>query len=413
MRIRSAGINSFQKKGFTLIELLVVIAIIAILAVVVVLTLNPAQLLAQSRDANRVSDLSALNAGISLYQTDQSGASGYSLGNASSVYMSYPDTSSSTCGDLGLSSASPDSWRCSSSANYRLANGTGWVPLNFSAINSGAPFGSLPVDPANQTSTGLYYTYTTNGTQYELTADMESQKYRNGGSGDVESGDGGQYAGMYEKGTNLALEPVYYGPNVNPVVRGTGIKSTNGSTFTISWPAGTQAGDLAIIFYGGGWNVSGPPAGWTQNQTTGNSSSFGGVVLSKVLTGADISAGSVSVNEYGSYDGTAAIVTFVGATAGIREVDYGWNSTGAATVNVNTSAGVLGSDTAVYFGSNRAASTDTMNRGTLKGQANDGSNASGDLYIENMTSAGGITTTGSYSVPGNGYYQATVVVKGM
>ena len=42
-----------KRSGFTLIELLVVIAIIAILAVVVILTLNPAQLLAQARDSTR------------------------------------------------------------------------------------------------------------------------------------------------------------------------------------------------------------------------------------------------------------------------------------------------------------------------------------------------------------------------
>ena len=59
-----------MKRGFTLIELLVVIAIIAILAVVVVLVLNPAELLKQSRDSNRLSDLSTLKTGISLYIQD-------------------------------------------------------------------------------------------------------------------------------------------------------------------------------------------------------------------------------------------------------------------------------------------------------------------------------------------------------
>jgi prepilin-type N-terminal cleavage/methylation domain-containing protein len=49
-----------SRKAFTLIELLVVIAIIAILAVVVVLTLNPAEILKQSRDSNRVSDMDTL-----------------------------------------------------------------------------------------------------------------------------------------------------------------------------------------------------------------------------------------------------------------------------------------------------------------------------------------------------------------
>jgi prepilin-type N-terminal cleavage/methylation domain-containing protein len=54
---------AIRPTGFTLIELLVVIAIIAILAVVVVLTLNPVQLLAESRDANRVSDMATLQSG--------------------------------------------------------------------------------------------------------------------------------------------------------------------------------------------------------------------------------------------------------------------------------------------------------------------------------------------------------------
>jgi prepilin-type N-terminal cleavage/methylation domain-containing protein len=43
-----------QVKGFTLIELLIVIAILAILATAVVLVLNPAQILAQARDAQRI-----------------------------------------------------------------------------------------------------------------------------------------------------------------------------------------------------------------------------------------------------------------------------------------------------------------------------------------------------------------------
>jgi len=44
-----------KRSAFTLIELLIVIAIIAILSIVVILVLNPAQLLKQSRDSNRVS----------------------------------------------------------------------------------------------------------------------------------------------------------------------------------------------------------------------------------------------------------------------------------------------------------------------------------------------------------------------
>lgn len=42
---------SNRRNSFTLIELLIVVAIVAILAIVVVLTLNPAELLKQSRDS--------------------------------------------------------------------------------------------------------------------------------------------------------------------------------------------------------------------------------------------------------------------------------------------------------------------------------------------------------------------------
>ncbi len=189
------------RKAFTLIELLVVIAIIAILAVVVVLTLNPAQLLAQSRDANRVSDLATLNSAIGLYQTDVPGGS---MGTSSVIFTSLPDASS-TCGTWGLLALpASDTYACSPSSEYRLTNGSGWIPIDFSSISSGDPFGSLPVDPTNQSSTGLYYTYATNGSQYELTASMESEKY--GTTYASITGD----PGFLTKGTNLTLNPVNY-----------------------------------------------------------------------------------------------------------------------------------------------------------------------------------------------------------
>ena len=55
-----------MEKGFTLIELLIVIGILAVLATITVLVLNPAQLFAQARDSQRVSDLSTLRSAISL-----------------------------------------------------------------------------------------------------------------------------------------------------------------------------------------------------------------------------------------------------------------------------------------------------------------------------------------------------------
>lgn len=185
--MKASSSHSFQQQshssGFTLIELLVVIAIIAISAVVVVLTLNPAQLLAQSRDANRVSDMATLTSALNLYTTDQAGAATFNMGNASDTYISVYDpaaTSTNNCPSLGLpalNASSGQAWLCTSSSPYRTS-AAGWIPVNLSQISAGSPIGALPVDPTNQTSTGLFYAYNTNGTQFEVTADLESQKYK-------------------------------------------------------------------------------------------------------------------------------------------------------------------------------------------------------------------------------------------
>lgn len=219
-----------MRKGFTLIELLIVIAIIAILAVVVVLTLNPAQLMAQSRDANRVSDMATLNSAINLYNTDQIGGSSFSLGTSTNTYISIPD-SSSTCGDLSLPSLGSSTWACSTSANYRIASSTGWLPVNFTQISAGAPFGSLPIDPVNQTSSGLFYAYNTNGSQFEVTADLESAKYK-------------QNYGITPQ-TNLFPEVVSAGtPTVSTLYNPSGLAGY--------WPLNEGTGTTALDQSGGG-----------------------------------------------------------------------------------------------------------------------------------------------------------------
>lgn len=157
------------------------IAIIAILAVVVVLTLNPAELLRQSRDANRVSDMATLQSALNLYVTDQAGASSFSLGNTANTGISVPDpaaTSTNACGSLGLPSFTSGSWQCSATSTYRSINSAGWIPVNLTSISSGNPVSNLPVDPVNATSSGLFYAYNTNGTQFQVTANLESQKYK-------------------------------------------------------------------------------------------------------------------------------------------------------------------------------------------------------------------------------------------
>jgi hypothetical protein len=123
---------------------------------------------------------------LNVYLTDQGTAATFSLGLASATYPSVYDANvTSTAGDqcqalglLSLNASNGQYWQCSGSSYSRTVNGTGWIPVNFQSISSGAPIGSLPVDPTNQTSSGQFYSYNTNGAQFEVTANLESQKYK-------------------------------------------------------------------------------------------------------------------------------------------------------------------------------------------------------------------------------------------
>ncbi|MDR3582208.1 MAG: prepilin-type N-terminal cleavage/methylation domain-containing protein [Candidatus Pacebacteria bacterium] len=241
---------SGKRSAFTLIELLVVIAIIAILAVVVVLTLNPAQLLAQSRDANRVSDMATLNTALGLYQTDSGGVG--STGTSTIVYTSLIDTSS-TCGNLGLS-ALPAGYvyGCTVSTSTRNTNNSGWIPVNFQNMSAGSPMGSLPIDPTNTSSSGLFYTYSTNNKQFEVTALPEStkQKASLGAKPAIPN-----YPGVIANGSSLTISPVFGTSGLMgywPMDEGNGSTTIdqsgggNGGTW-----AGTPAGTNGTYYSGG------------------------------------------------------------------------------------------------------------------------------------------------------------------
>ncbi len=179
-------------RGFTLIELLVVIAILAILMVVVVITLNPSELLKQSRDSNRLSDMATLKTAISLFQTDVATTSATALGTAKTCYNAVTTTGCTAGTYFQTVSATVVT-------SSRAIDSTGWIPVNFNAISSGAPINQLPVDPIN-TGTS-FYAYEASGTAlFKLTMTPESVKFSKSGSGDVTTNDGGPYTSIYEAG---------------------------------------------------------------------------------------------------------------------------------------------------------------------------------------------------------------------
>jgi prepilin-type N-terminal cleavage/methylation domain-containing protein len=198
-----------SRSGFTLIELLIVVVIVSILAIVVVLTINIPELLRQSRDGARFSDMKTLNGDVMLYLNELPNGN---TGSSSTIYVSLPDKTlsgnqTSTCTSLGLPTPPTGyTYQCSSPQSFRHVDGTGWVPVNFSKLSSGAPLSALPVDPVNQSSTGLYYTYTTIGPSYVFTALSESQKQKQALGTTLQIPD---YPDVIAQGTDVTVNPLF------------------------------------------------------------------------------------------------------------------------------------------------------------------------------------------------------------
>jgi len=183
------------KKGFTLLELLIVIGILAILSTTIVLVINPAELLKKARDSQRISDLNTVKTAIAYYVTEESSPSIGSLSTA----QTYSDVSSVNCGGTNHSATTTQS-----------VDGTGWIPISFKDMPGGSPIASLPTDPNKSVdSTGVYYYVYLVGSDtnytFKLVANMESDYYKNDGSGDVESTDGGVNVNLYEVGTDMDI----------------------------------------------------------------------------------------------------------------------------------------------------------------------------------------------------------------
>lgn len=196
-------------RGFTLVELLIVIGIVAVVATVTVLVLNPSQLLKQSRDARRISDLAMLKKAIGLYIVDRGGSSTASIGDHHNCYIASANvdlgapngmgTVTVDCGTINrFSTDGPTAITTSSLA----ADGSGWLPVDFTSMSVKSPLSVLPSDPSGVTSDTYYYAYQPGlNLTYELNAVLESAKYAA-----VMANDGGNNQTVYEVGNDPNLD---------------------------------------------------------------------------------------------------------------------------------------------------------------------------------------------------------------
>jgi DNA-binding beta-propeller fold protein YncE len=274
-----------MKKGFTLIELLILILILIILTIVMILIINPGNMLSRARDSRRLAELSSINKAIQI-----AGAQGnISLGSSTVVYVSIPDTISSECSSLGLPIL-PGGWtyHCATPDNYRKTDGTGWIPVDFNSLKTGAPFGALPVDPVNTTSTGLYYTYTYDNGSWAATTLFESATYQE----KYAATQNASSTTVYSSGNDFSLThailfarggggggglsfstPYVWVPNIGPGGIGTAsstltkLDNSNGNTLAVYPESGNGAWSAAVDDSG---NI------WVANTNGGNVSKING-----------------------------------------------------------------------------------------------------------------------------------------
>lgn len=195
--------SNISKKGFTLVELLIVIAIVAILATATIVVLNPAELLAQARDAQRIADLDNIRTALGLYVISVTGSNLCANANAG-------------CAAGGICMIDPlvgngpfSTQTCGSISTARTVAGVGWVDVNLTRIPGGSPLAILPIDPTH--TTAYFYAYKADNIAktFKVAGRLESLRYRG-----MMTADGGtrntcsthlENTCFYEIGTNLAL----------------------------------------------------------------------------------------------------------------------------------------------------------------------------------------------------------------
>lgn len=101
------------------------------------------------------------------------------------------------------------------------------------------------------------------------------------------------------------------GAGTQPTLRAmsTSVFDVNAASVAVTWPSGTIAGDMVLIFSHHGYNTN-APAGWTTLDRTTYNTNHGGAVFYKIMDASDITAGGVTVTFGGNWAGGVLLVTY-------------------------------------------------------------------------------------------------------
>jgi prepilin-type N-terminal cleavage/methylation domain-containing protein len=130
---------AFANKGFTLIELLIVVAIIAILASVIFVALNPLQRFQDTRDADRIRDVTTILEAVKIDQIDNGGSYQTTISSlsAGSVYLIVDGSSM-------VASCDDNNTYC----DTNISSDSSCVNLSF--LKTEGYLGEIPISPAGE-----------------------------------------------------------------------------------------------------------------------------------------------------------------------------------------------------------------------------------------------------------------------
>lgn len=165
-----------ERNGFSFVQILIILTLVFIVIAGVIFIIKPSKVLEKSRDSQRFSDIKNLATAINQYLADGHDFKGL-VGPYSSIDTGFVDNN----------------------AREKI-DGTGWIPLNFKSISTGAPFDLLPIDPLNSSSNHYRFGVSQSSKTYEINCVFESPE--NISRHSTDSGNG---PNTYELGTDLTI----------------------------------------------------------------------------------------------------------------------------------------------------------------------------------------------------------------
>jgi DUF971 family protein len=181
----------------------------------------------------------------------------------------------------------------------------------------------------------------------------------------------------------------------------------NSGSGTLTLPTGAAAGDDVILIASHGTQAN-TPTGWDLIENT-NQANYNSAVFARVLTAADVTAGSVLVTFAGTSSGHIAAICFVGAWTGIRTKIQAFTTGGAASRTSTTDGTPLTNEYAIYYAAGRANGAISSTAGAALAADNQ-ANSSFVLTGALLGANGSTTDTWGYSVVPTGDYQTIIVV---